>query len=138
MANEVTKIELMGPNNDGSPRSYIVASNVAIAKGTLLSLSDGRIAAASSVSSEALAGVAAMAKASDDYSTTISAWTDAIIEGFLASGAVVAGNMAVSACGAAGENLVAVGDDLASGSGVLGYFISNAGDTESTEIRMRL
>ena len=90
MANEVTKVELYGQNNDGDPRRYEVASGVAIAKGTILELTDARTAVAATASTALWAGVAAMGKAADDKSTSISAWTNGIFE-MAASLAIVVG-----------------------------------------------
>jgi len=62
MANEATKVELYGQNNDGCPRRYTCAEDVTINKGTLLVLSDPRTAAAHESTGQYLAGIAAMEK----------------------------------------------------------------------------
>ena len=95
MANEATKVELFGDHNSGDPVRYTCASGVAIAKGTILQLSDPRTAAAASSSQGIFAGIAAMSKASDDKSTSISAWTNGIFE-MVASGALTIGQIVKS------------------------------------------
>ena len=96
MANEATKVELFGDHNSGDPVRYTCASGVAIAKGTLLKLSTPRTASISTIDGDVFAGIAAMAKASDDLSTSISAWTNGIFN-IVASEAIVAGQKVYTA-----------------------------------------
>ncbi len=91
MAREVTKVELLGPNRDGEPRSYIIASSATIAKGTFLDFADPRTASASTGTADVFAGYAAEGHDGKDYSTTISVWTNCIVEG-TASGSITAGD----------------------------------------------
>lgn len=135
MVNELNKVELT--NGDGFPRRFTVASNVAITKYTLLSLKDARLAAASAVENEACAGVAAMAKSATDYSTSISVLTDGVFEA-VSSGTATAGEACISA---GVDNLVKVApvETIAgSGSAIIGYYMEDASDQETVNIRIRL
>ena len=79
MANEWVKVELLGPNRDGEPRSLTVASGTAITKGTVLTLTDERTGLADLDTSNAMvAGIAAADKSGTDFSTEVSAWTQGI------------------------------------------------------------
>ncbi len=91
MALEMTKVELLGANRDGEPRRYTIASSATIAKGTSMKFADPRTASASDGTKDEFAGVAAEGHSGKDYSTTISVWTNAILEG-TASGTITAGD----------------------------------------------
>ena len=91
MAREVTKVELYGANNDGDPRSYIIASSAVVAKGTFLKVGDGRTASASTGTGDIFAGIASMGKVAD-YSVTIAAWTNGIFN-CVASGVITTGDL---------------------------------------------
>jgi len=134
MANEWTKVELYGANNDGSPRRYTVASGTAIAKGTLLAMTDGRTAIAHSSADQAIAGVAAMDKSATDYSTSISAWTDGIFEA-VASGAIPVGYPLASGIAA---NVVKQRTLGTSGALVLGYAMETSAEGETINVRLKL
>lgn len=90
MAREIVKVELYGQNNDGNPRRYTCASGVRIPKGTFLKNATPRTASASTGTGDVFGGFAAMEKAADDLSTSVSAWTDGIAT-CTASGAIVVG-----------------------------------------------
>ena len=135
MANEWTKVELYGQNNDGDPRRYTVASGVAISKGTLLIISDPRTASAHTTASGAyMAGVAAMDKSATDLSTSISAWTNGVFEAS-ASTAITVGYPVVSGDTA---NFVAVAASAASGAAVIGYALETATAAEVINVRVML
>ena len=143
MANEAVKVELYGANNDGSPRRYTVASGASIAKGTLLTLTDPRTAAACTASCSMLAGIAAMDKDGSDYSTSISAWTDGIFE-MVASAAIAIGDKVKAASETGFLNTVqtagagAEAGSSASGAAVLGYALEAADDAETINIRVKM
>ena len=136
MANEAVKVELYD-RSTGSQRRYLVASAVAIAKGTLLCLSNPRTAAAASGTKTAplpAAGIASMAKASDDFSTSISAWTNGIFE-LKASGAIAVGQPIVFT----GQNEVfRPGSQGASGAMIAGYALETAADGDTINVRVLL
>lgn len=141
MVNELTVVELYGANNDGDKRRYTCASGTAITKGTLLTLTDNRTAIAASGTSGALcAGIAAMDKANNDNSTSISAWTNGIFKA-VASQAIVVGNPLKVISNA--DNLNTVGSSAtplhsASGAAVIGYALETAGTGTTFEMRLRL
>ena len=135
MVREIKKVELT--NGDGFPRRYTVASNVAITKGTLLSLDDGRIAAIDPLHGEAIAGIANQAKSASDFSTSIAVWTDGVFE-CAASGTITRG---VGVIAAGVDNMVFAASSLtlaASGAAVIGYAMDTAADEETINIRIQL
>jgi len=138
MANEAIKVELYGANNDGSPRRYTCASGAGISKGTLLTLSDPRTAAAQTASTAMLAGIAAMDKDGSDYSTSISAWTNGVFTMY-ADGTITTGDPVKSGTTA---NRVATSlgeaDPVASGAQILGYALETAADGETLSIRVEM
>ncbi len=103
MAREVTKVELYGANNDGNPRSFIVASATAISKGTMLKFADGKIASKSTGTADKFAGIASMKKSGTDFSTRISVWTDGIFN-FTSSGVITAGDAVQTAIAAQAQS----------------------------------
>lgn len=136
MTNELIKVELT--NNTGFPRRYVVASHTAIAKGSLLELHDARAASgavAASVMSPC-AGVASMDKESDDYSTSISAWTDGIFKA-VASGSIEIG-VPVAIGGSLNQVSAASAHNLASGAMIIGYSLETATEDETFQFRLRL
>lgn len=84
----VTIVELT--NSTGFPRRFTCAAATAISKGILLQYADARTAAAGNTKAAAFAGVAAMDKDATDGSTSISVYTDCVID-VRASGAITAG-----------------------------------------------
>ena len=140
MANEVTKVELFGDHNSGDPTRYTCASGVAIAKGSILQLADPRTASKSTGTGDVFAGIAAMAKASDDFSTSISAWTNGIFE-MLASGAIAVGQKVKTAEHATSGNQVMVCTDAdvqSSYAVIVGTALETAADAETINVRVRL
>ena len=117
-----TKIEFLGPNRDGEPRRFSVASNVLIPKGTLLKIAGARTAVKQSAVGDYLAGVALSEKSATDHSDTISAITQGIMT-FVASGSIAAG---VPVKASDEENAVEAAANTIIGSAVLGYAISDA------------
>lgn len=88
MSNEAVVVELYGQNNDGTQVVYSCASGTPITKGTLLQLTTPNIASAHSAVGQAIAGIASEDKASNDYTTRISVWTNGVFD-MMASGATV-------------------------------------------------
>ncbi len=88
MAGVITKVEVY---EDRTTR-FTCASNAAIAKGTLLQLTDPRTVTAHSGTSQSIVGIAAQDKSATDYSTSISVWTAGIFKGY-ASGSITAGGI---------------------------------------------
>ena len=145
MTNEAIKVELYGANNDGQIRSYVVASSATFNKGTMLSLADGRVAAASVAAKDSISGFA-NAQKSADYSVTIGAWTQGVFS-LVASEAITFGAEVVSASDANFPNTVMVnplflaatsGAFQCSGAQVIGYALDSVADTERVNIRVNL
>jgi hypothetical protein len=130
MALEITKVELFGENRDGNPLSYTCASGTAIAKGTLLTITDPRTVTANSASGAQCAGIAAMDKSGSDFSTKIAVWTDGIFEGY-ASGAITAGDKIQAA------NLNYLGTAVTF-QDVIGYALETAADGTLFTFRVNL
>ena len=138
MVNEITVVELYGENRDGDKRRYTCASGTAIAKGTLLTLSNDRTAAAASASGQICAGIAAMDKANDDFSTSITAWTNGVFLA-VASQAVVAGDALKVISNAGNLNTVgAVKWFKASGAADIGYALEDGATGSAFEMRLNL
>ena len=134
MVYEATKIFLFGANNDGNPITYTCASGTAIAKGTLLQLSDPMTVSAHSGVAQPIAGIAAMDKANNDYSTTISVWTDGIFD-MKASGATLIGQGVTA--GATG-NTISGAIATASGAYTFGYCLEALGANETGRVKLTL
>ena len=130
MALEITKVELFGENRDGNPLSYTCASGTAIAKGTLLTISDPRTVTANSASGAQCAGIASADKSGTDFSTKIAVWTDGIFEG-KASGAITAGDKIQAA------NLNYLGTAVTF-QDVIGYALETAADGTLFTFRVNL
>ena len=129
----LTKVELT--NSTGFPRRYTVASGVAINKGTLLGLQDPRTASGSVTVLMPCAGVANMDKEADDYSTSITAWTDGIFK-CECSGAIAAGEPVL--IGGADQIIAASGGTVASGAQIIGYALETGADNETIQFRLRI
>jgi len=127
MANEAVIIELLG--NKGDPIRMTCASGTAIAKGTLMKLTDPRTASASS-STDIFAGIAAMEKSSSDESTSISLYTKGIFD-LRTANAVTAGQL-VSLSGA---NLIktAVATDVEQGK-IVGKALETSTEPETIAV----
>jgi hypothetical protein len=142
MANELTVVELYGQNGDGCPVSYTCASGTAIAKGTLLTLTDPYTVAANAANKAPIAGVASMDKSGTDFSTKISVWTDGVFNG-KASGAILIGEGLASAGGTpAFVNYIMSSGGFAvtaaSGAAILGYARDAAAASETFNVRLKL
>jgi hypothetical protein len=127
-----TKVELT--NSTGNPRRYTCADGVAITKGTVLTLSDPRTAAAVSTATDAngyaFAGIASMDKVASDGSTSITAWTSGIFE-MTASGAITIGDLVHSVGN--GEVAACPAANIASGA-LVGKCLETAADDEVVNI----
>ena len=132
MANEWVKVELLGPNRDGEPRSFNCASATAISKGTVLTLTDERIAIADlNASQAAVAGVAAADKSGTDFSDSISCWTQGI---FIAT-ASAAGVAIGAAVGVWGNKVVTA---TTAGAKTPGYALSAIALDTTGQVRLNL
>jgi hypothetical protein len=137
MVYEWVKVELYGQNNDGNPIRYTCASGTAIAKGTLLALSDPRTVAAQTTNAQVCAGVAAMDKAANDNSTSIAVWTDGIFEARASGGAIAVGASITSGLGTNCVSGVAL--TTVSGAQIIGYALEAAdAGGEVINVRLRL
>ena len=135
MANEWTIIELLGPNRDGEPRRFTIASSAAVVLGDLMTLSSARTAASSSASAALVAGCAAEGKTGTDYVTSISVLTQGIF-GAVASGAVTAGQ---DLQGGVGDNTVSTLQSTAPNGAVrLGYAFNTVADGGAVQVRLDL
>jgi hypothetical protein len=135
MAREATKIELFGSNNDGDQLVYTCASGTAIAKGTILKFASPRTASASTGTTDLIAGIASMDKKVDDYSTTVSVWTNGIFK-VTASGAITAGDL----CGTAapGNYVIALTVNTSSHAVVLGTAMETVAADATFALRVNL
>ena len=134
MANEVTKVELYGQNNDGDPRRFTVASGTEIKKGTNLKLNDNRTATISAGTGDPYAGTACMDKADDDYSISISAWENGVFDMF-ASGAVIVGQKVKTA--APGNMVMAASDaDVTSSYQIIVGVAQKSGTNARIQVRV--
>lgn len=135
MANEWTKVEAYGDNNDGRKIRFAIADNVSVSQGQLCALLDPRTASgATTVSCDtAFCGVAAEEKRAGIGVTDVSIWTDGIFEA-VASGAIGIGNPVSGGCG----NLVRIAPATASGAGIIGWALEAATDAETINIRLKI
>ena len=90
MANEWTKVELLGANRDGEPRRLTIADGTAVSQGQLLQLTDPRTVSDTATQGAAIAGVALEEHKPNEGITSISVWTQGIFE-VSASSAIVIG-----------------------------------------------
>lgn len=138
MTNEVSIVELYGPNNNGDPRRYTIADATAVSKGTLLQLNDNRTVVATTGASTAFAGVAAEEHKPNLGITSISALTDCVVSG-VASGGLTAG---WAVAGDNNNNFVSaalvVGSPLIYGAGTLGYVLNTATNGQTAYVRIHL
>ena len=137
MTNEIVP-NVMTPEIAASIRQYTVASNAAIPKGSLLVLSDPQTAALATVGNTPCAGISSMEKENNDYSTTISAWTQGDFRA-KASGAISAG-APVSMGGSVNEIMLAnTGTSFASsGARTIGYSKEAPGSGDTFVFRLNL
>lgn len=129
---DVRIIELT--NSTGFPRRYAVSESVAIDKLQLLQLTDPRTASAPSASGQPCAGVSYMDKEADDDSTSITTYTDCVID-VVASGAITAG-APIQMAGA--DNKIELAPTTASGAVVIGYLLETSTDGETVNARIKL
>jgi len=136
MANEWTKVELYGANNDGDVRRYTIADGTSVSKGQLLELTDPRTAVAMTARGQMVAGVASEEHLASVGITSISCWTNGV---FLAtaSGSIAVGSALIA--GTAG-NAVSSGaiSTVASGAVVLGYCLNAPADNGTAQVRLNL
>ena len=141
MANEATPVELYGQNNSGDKRRFTCASGAAIAKGTLLVMTDPRTAVAHSAATSygLFAGIAAMDKEASDGSTTISVYTNGKFDLLANGGGAIAVGQNVKM---SGQNCIApitIASDIISGM-VLGTAMeaAAAGVSETIAVKVKL
>lgn len=141
MANEATKVELLGVNNSGDPIRYTISSSAAISKGALLKLTDPFTVALASGAADAIAGIAAEDHNGTDYSTSIAVWTNGFFE-MKASGAIVCGwGVQVTPDISTYPNHITqalAGTTAASGAVIFGYSRETASAGEVVNVRVRL
>ena len=133
MANELTKVELYGANNDGNPIRFTIADGISVSKGELLALVDPRTASKALIATCQFAGVALEDHGAGQGITSISCWTDGIFEavasGAIGLGAPVTGHPL---------NYVRVASGNASGATIIGYALETASADETINVRIRL
>ena len=110
-------------------------SGVAIAKGTLLALLDENRVGAHSAAGQSLAGVAAMDKASNDYSTTIAVWTKGRFDA-KASAALVVGQAWQTAAQANTIKLAEIDLNVVSGAQIGGKSLATASADETVNVTL--
>lgn len=132
MANEPTKVELT--NSTGFVRRFTIADGVAIAKNTILVMTDPRTAAANTATAAVIAGISSAAKEASDGETSLGVWTDGIFE-MTCSGAVVLGCPVQTA---APGNMIMQATTTASGATIIGYALETGADLERINVRLRL
>ena len=139
MANEWTKVELLGPNRDGEVRRFTIADGTPVSKGTLMELTDPRTVTVSDGASAVFAGVTMESKNADDGATSIGCWTQGVFE-VSCSGGVTLGYPVTGA----GTNQVKVLADTASGAtvaalaSVIGQSFETGADAEVINVRLDL
>jgi len=133
MANEWTKVELEGSNNDGGVRRYTIADGTSVSKGALLALSDPRTAGPSTGALAPYCGVASEEHLANVGVTTISCWTNGIFS-VTASEAIGIG---VDLSGAE-NNTVTESIAAASGAQIIGYSLEEATAGGTFTMRLRL
>ncbi len=89
MTNEWTTVELLGPNRDGEPRRYAIATGASVSQGDLLELLDNRTAQLAT-NLGPVAGVASEDHKAEDAVPEISVLTQALFR-VIASGGITVG-----------------------------------------------
>lgn len=135
MTYEITKVELFGENRDGNPVAYTISSSAAIAKGTLMNISDPRTTGANVASGGATAGVASEQHDGLDFSPKIAIWTQGIFKAY-ASGAITTGNQ-VQAASVVTTFPNCIGA-LQAGGVPIGYALEDAATGEQLTFRLNL
>lgn len=140
MTYEAVIIEKYGANSDGGLRRRTVASNAAISFGSLLQLSNPNTAALSSTLLAPFAGIAAIEKKNNDYSPTITVFTDVVAD-LRASGAITIGG-GVTLVGTAGLNYVSQAGFTANAASYAGVIVGvceeEASDNETVRVRIHI
>lgn len=134
MANEWTKVELYGANNDGNPRRFTIADGTSISQGQLLALTDPRTVTAATGATQQWAGVASEDHLANEGVTSISVWTDGIFDATASDAIAIAGE----GIKGAEDNTVHNQKVVASGANVIGYALETAADEEVINVRLRL
>ena len=115
MANEWTIVELLGPNNDGSPRRYTIADGASVSKGQVLELLDNRTVQVISGFEKPIAGVASEEHLPSVGVTSIASWTDGIFRATSSGAAgIIIGAMLTSG---ASDNTVTSSGAIETGAG---------------------
>lgn len=132
MANEAVIIELLG--NGGDPIRYTCANAGAIAKGTLMELTDPRTVQVNQTDNAPVVGIAAHEKVANDGSTTIAVYTNGIFDMLTDAGTDNAGALMANSATA---NTLQTADaaDLLQGSWI-GYLLETAGNAEVAAVRI--
>lgn len=131
MANEAVIIELLG--NGGDPIRFTVSDANAIAKGTIMRITDPRTASATSAADQPICGIAASAKTALDGQVTLACYTNGIFDIVNATGAATCGALQAPN----GANTVTNADaaDLLQGS-IVGQALETGGTPETIAIRV--
>lgn len=138
MANEWTKVELYGANNDGGARRYTIIDGVSVSQGTLLRLVDPRTASYAWTSGVACAGVSAEEKQANDGATSITCYTDGVFTVY-ASGAITAGAPIAADIVPNKVHSWGGGTSAASYADIIGYALGTAaGATNTSTLTVRL
>ena len=127
-------VRLDTPSEEDTMR-FTCNSAVAIAKGTLCILLDENRVGAHSAAAQPVAGVAAMDKANNDYSTTVSIWTKGRFDA-KASGALVVGQAWQTAAQANTIKLAEIDLNVVSGAQIGGKSLATASADETVNVTL--
>ena len=131
MAAVAVIIELLG--DGGDPVRYSVDEATAVPKGTIMKITDARLAAATTGIDEPIAGIAASEKVASDGSTTLALYTNGIFDIVNATGAATCG--AVQAPNGINTCCDADAGDLIQNS-TIGYALETGGTPETIAVRV--
>jgi len=132
MANEAVIIELLG--NKGDPIQLNCVDGDAFPKGTILKLSDNRMADLSSADAEICAGICAAEKVASDGATTVTAYTNGIFGLTDGTAGAIAIGLPVTIEGANLIKGAAAGE--AEGGTILGYTLAAFAGSDTQEVRV--
>ncbi len=138
MANEIKVVELLGVNNSGDPRRFTISSSAVVAKGTLMTLSDPRTAAACVASNAMIAGIAAEGHDGLDFSDSISVWTNGIFEMYASGAEIAVGESVISGVTNSVMGDSASNADGGKGAAIIGYALETGSPAETINVRVRL
>lgn len=114
---------------------FTVDNATAIAKGSVLKLTDPNTGIITSGNAEVLAGIAGSAKIAGDGLTLMGVWRSGVIAKMVASGSITVGKAVCSAGGApAHVNMVYEAPLTCSGSGILGHALETATAGETLKV----